>query len=100
LVNFKQSPCHGDGLIAEENIEADTFVWNTHLTFPEIKGLWINITPNCLYNHSKKYENCKIVTSGDVKSLYTIKKIKAGEELFIDYTKDRELEQPEEQWEK
>jgi len=100
MIKYHQSSCEGSGLIAAQNIEPNTFICDTHFLSPHVPGLWINITPNCLYNHSKKYENCKIVTSGDVKSLYTIKKIKAGEELFIDYTKDRELEQPEEQWEK
>jgi len=32
------------------------------------------------------------------KSLYTSKEIKAGEEIFVDYTKDKDLEQPRGGW--
>jgi SET domain-containing protein len=35
---------------------------------------------------------------GDYKYLVTLRKIKNGEELLVDYNKDKDLEQPEEGW--
>ena len=72
--------------------------------------MWMNINWNCLYNHSKTKENCEVKDQNDftnevdlpkgwkVKYLKTIRNVNKGEELFVDYTKQSELEQPEEQW--
>ena len=76
---------------------ANSFVFITHARHPILK-MWVNITPNCLYNHSKEKENCKIVTVKNVKNLHTTKAIERGQELFVDYTKDLDLEQPNEDW--
>ena len=53
-----------------------------------------------MYNHSKKKENSLSKTIDDnTKILVTLKDIAAGEEIFVDFTKDKDLEQPEEGWE-
>ena len=64
---------------------------------------WINITPNCLYNHSIVNENCKIKTITNeygvkYKQMFALRDIKEGEEIFVDYTKDSDLEQPQRNW--
>ena len=48
-----------------------------------------------MYNHSKLNENSELKTIDRAKILVTLKDIKAGEEIFVDFTKDKDLEQPE-----
>jgi len=48
-------------------------------------------------------ENCKIKTIENefgvrYKQLFSIREIKRGEEIFVDYTKDSDLEQPQKNW--
>ena len=103
LLVLKKSGVHGVGLFVRKEIQANVFIHETHLhkslfkTFDPKVDL-VNIKPNCLYNHSKKYENSKVVTEGPIKKLYTIKKLKKGSEIYVDYTKDKELEQPLDSW--
>lgn len=96
--HVKKSPIHGNGLFAKNDIEKDTTIHYTHIK--HIKYDWINLIPNCEYNHSKDNENCKIVTYDNRKSLVAIKDILKNEEIFVDYTKDFELEQPHSEWKK
>ena len=98
MIKYHQSSCEGSGLIAAQNIEPNTFICDTHFLSPHVPGLWINITPNCLYNHSSRQENSRVLTAEKTKSLYTIKKIKSGEELYVNYYKDKDLEQPQSDW--
>tara|TARA_R110000824_G_scaffold401660_1_gene613451 strand:+ start:1583 stop:1921 length:339 start_codon:yes stop_codon:yes gene_type:complete len=108
LCEFKQSPIHGNGIFAIEDIQKHTELFETHLLD---EPLWINIKPNCSYNHSKDNENCSSVTKNvphivdgnelpakRIKFLVALSDIKKGEELFVDYTKDRDLEQPHQGW--
>ena len=50
-----------------------------------------------MYNHSKN-ANCASTTEGPYKFLVCVVDIKSGEELLIDFTKDKDLEQPQEGW--
>ena len=95
LCEFKKSSVHGNGIFATKDIEKHTVLFETHLLD---EPLWVNIKPNCSYNHSRVNENCSSVTKGKVKFLVTLGDIKEGEELLVDYTKDRHLEQPQEGW--
>ena len=95
LCEFKESPVHGNGIFAIADIEKHTVLFETHLLD---SPLWVNIKPNCSYNHSRDNENCSSVTKGKVKFLVTLDDIKEGEELLVDYTKDGHLEQPQEGW--
>ena len=98
LVELTKSKVHGLGLFATEDIPEFTKIHETHIK-TESHG-WINIHPNNLHNHSKEKENCIIKLEGNLRVLYSSVHIKQGEELFSDYTKDKELgfEQPEETW--
>ena len=51
-----------------------------------------------MYNHSKIKENSEIKTINNTKILITSRDIFAAEELFVDFTKDKDLEQPEKDW--
>lgn len=93
---FKQSKVQGKGIFATKDLDANKVLFETH---KKTSGAleWINLTPNCSYNHSVK-PNCRSLTFGDYKYLVTLRKIENREELLVDYNKDKDLEQPEEGW--
>ena len=93
---FKQSKVQGKGIFATKDLEANKVLFETH---KKTSGAleWINLIPNCSYNHSAK-PNCHSLTLGDYKYLVTLRKIEYGAELLVDYKKDKDLEQPEEGW--
>ena len=101
----RESPIHGTGLFSLCDIEEGTALFITHMRdpdwsedMPEDWSGWVNLTPNCMYNHSKA-ANCISKTEGRRKFLVTKKDIKSGEEILVDYTEDLDLEQPQENWE-
>ena len=103
LVYLKKSGVHGVGLFVKMAVPKDTFIHETHLHRSLFKTFdpaldWVKIKPNCLYNHSKKYENCTLLTEGPIKKLYSSKDLPVGSELYVDYTKDKDLEQPLDCW--
>ena len=93
---LKESKVQGSGIFATKDLEANKVLFETH---KKTSGAleWINLIPNCSYNHSAK-PNCHSLTLGDYKYLVTLRKIEKGEELLVDYKKDKDLEQPEEGW--
>ena len=93
---IKSSDVHGKGIFATEIIPANKVLFETH---KKISGAleWLNLVPNCSYNHSSD-PNCNSLTLGDYKYLVTLREIKEGEELLVDYNKDKDLEQPQEGW--
>ena len=97
LVCLKDSGVHGIGLFAKQNILKDTLIHYTHIYHPRYKD-WINLVPNCKYNHSKENENCEIVTEDKAMKMVASKDISESEELLVDYTKNKILEQPQEEW--
>ena len=100
-VELAPSEIHGDGLFAKEDIDSGVVIHVTHVDDSEgaqNPRAWICLTPNYKYNHSSEGANCEIVTEGNTKGLKTLRAIKKGAELFVDYTKDKELEQPLPQW--
>jgi hypothetical protein len=99
MFEVKKSPIHGNGIFATQNIPTGTSLFQTHrLNIGNlVRGKWINIKPNCMYNHSIN-ANCKSVTTSRHKLLVSIGDIKRGEEFLVDFTKDKDLEQPQEGW--
>jgi|TARA_R110000744_G_scaffold4733_1_gene16868 SET domain-containing protein len=97
IVIFEKSECHGRGLIATKDIPSGKQIHMTHV-WSDTHNTWVNIKPNCMYNHSKIKENSEIKTINNTKILITSRDIFAAEELFVDFTKDKDLEQPEKDW--
>jgi len=102
-VEFITSEVHGNGLFAKSDIKKGISLHVTHVhkelvNYTDSSASWVNLIPNNQYNHSKENENCKIVTDCLTKGLVTIRDVCAGEELLVDYTKDYELEQPDDDW--
>tara|TARA_R100001244_G_scaffold130507_1_gene102706 strand:- start:116 stop:415 length:300 start_codon:yes stop_codon:yes gene_type:complete len=93
---LKESKVQGSGIFATKDLGANKVLFETH---KKTSGAleWINLIPNCSYNHSVK-PNCRSLTFGDYKYLVTLSNIENGEELLVDYNKDKDLEQPEEGW--
>jgi SET domain-containing protein len=113
VCEVQKSPIHGNGVFATENIAAEVTLFETHVRgAPDGRALrhkrkffvsvdigdWVNISPNCQYNHSKKNTNCRSETRGRFKFLVTLREIQKGEELLVDFTLDTDLEQPREGW--
>ena len=93
---LRRSNVHGKGIFASKDLGANAVLFETHRkTCGALK--WLNLVPNCSYNHSTK-PNCHSLTLGDFKYLVTLQEIPKGEELLVDYTKDGDLEQPKEGW--
>ena len=93
---LKNSNVHGQGIFASKDLGANQVLFETH---KKTSGAleWVNLMPNCSYNHSSK-PNCQSLTLGDFKYLVTLREIKEGEELLVDYSKDKDLEQPQKGW--
>ena len=105
LVELLPSEIQGSGLFAKEDIEKGEMLHATHIHKNIIGAYhllndWICVTPNNLYNHSKKNANCKLTNHQTIKILTSERSIQAGEELLADYTKTKILEQPEDGWKK
>ena len=96
ICEFKESPIHGKGIFALQQIEKGTLLFQTHQRSTDVL-CWVNLKPNCLYNHSTK-ANCISKTDGDSKFLVACEDIEKGSELLVDYTKDTDLEQPHKEW--
>ena len=100
MIRVDKSPIHGEGLFSCEDIKSGQRILITHF-YSEQHEDWVNITPNCMYNHSFS-PNCQSITvtqnGNKLKFLYSLKIINNNEELLVDFTKDKDLEQPEKEW--
>ena len=101
MVTLLPSKIHGYGIFAKQDIDPHVVIHVTHIDDSEGKHtprVWVCLTPNYKYNHSQENENCEIVTEGNTKGMKTLRAIKKGEELLVNYYKDPELEQPRNDW--
>ena len=93
---LRTSDVHGRGIFATESLPANKVLFETH---KKTSGAfeWLTLVPNCSYNHSNE-PNCRSLTLGDFKYLVTLREVEKGEELLVNYRKDRDLEQPKKGW--
>lgn len=109
-VMLKDSDIQGVGLFAKQDIFEGDFLQYTHIYHPKYKD-WVSLDPNYKYNHSVASENCEVVmdervlishNGEDVRTfafkLLALKNIPEGDELLVNYTKNKSLEQPEKEW--
>lgn len=100
MIRVDFSPIHGKGLFCCGSITSEQEIAVTHFYSNKHKD-WVNLTPNCMYNHSFE-PNCESFTTLDdgvkIKILRSLRDISHGEELLVDFSKDKDLEQPESSW--
>ena len=92
-VYHSSSKINGIGVFTPIDIQKDDFIGVSHAFY---KGFWY-MTTHGNYNHSEN-PNCYIEVDDNVTILKTIREIKHGEELTVDYTKQQFLEQPKDDW--
>ena len=95
-VSIRPSKIEGIGIFANEDIEEATIIQKTHFNHKEYG--WINLIPNCKFNHSNLNANCKLVENNRYKELVSLRRINKDEEILMDYNTCPEIELPEEGW--
>jgi hypothetical protein len=86
------SQIHGNGLFAGEDLSVDDgFFGTTH------EDNWPTTDLGQNYNHSDS-PNARVTKIGNKHFIMPIDKIGAGEEITVDYRKQPDLEQPQEEW--
>ena len=82
-LHIKDSPIAGQGLFAKEDIPAGTYLGMSHLIVNDI----IYRTPlGGFINHDEKNPNCVAYECGKFLKIKTIKDIRLGEELTLNYS--------------
>ena len=84
-VKIDESPIHGHGIFAKEDIKSKTDLGSTHIKYPMIIG-YIRTPLGGFINHDEKNPNCVAYECGKFLKLKTIKDIRLGEELTLNYS--------------
>ena len=84
-VCIKESPVHGHGIFASQDIKRNTDLGATHIKVPMILT-YIRTPLGGFINHSEK-PNCEAVYDGDFIKIITLSNINSGDEITVDYTK-------------
>jgi SET domain-containing protein len=95
--NFKvdDSKIHGKGVFAEKKIKKGD---NINVALYKIKNdLFYTTQFGAHLNHSSK-PNARTRFEGDYYRTYAMSDIEPDDEITVDYTKNKELEQPEDDW--
>lgn len=79
---IKRSEIHGHGLFANKNIEANISLGTSHIM---VEDELIRTPLGGFYNHSES-PNCTKVRNGRTWQLITLRELKAGEEITVNYT--------------
>lgn len=91
FIEVKKSSIEGSGLFAAEDIDENVDIGMSHVKVPIIQG-YIRTPVGGFLNHSDDY-NCELSLELDwddyrTYNVYTIKKIKKGQELTLNYYRD------------
>ena len=84
-LTIKNSPIEGLGLFATSNIKANSFIGITHIRDEQFENKYIRTPLGGFINHSDD-PNCQKYPKDQFYFIKTIKEIKKGEELFLNYT--------------
>jgi len=95
LLEIRESPIHGLGVFAVEDIPAHTNLGPAQISSPD--GGYQITDLGKHHNHSYQPTCYNKMTSG-VRNLYSSADLKAGDEVTVDYTHQPELEQPKAGW--
>ena len=89
------SDIHGTGVFATVLIPSGTDLGVSHIL--KDNGRYNITTLGKLHNHSYT-PNCENRMENDIRRIITIDDISPGEEITVDYTKQKDLEQPHATW--
>jgi len=97
IKNFKidKSNIHGKGVIATKKLKKGDFI-NVAL-FRAHDNYYDTTVFGAHLNHSYS-PNARTRFEGEYYRTYAISDIEPGDEITVDYTKNKELEQPEPEW--
>jgi hypothetical protein len=96
MIKIGKSNIAGQGVLATQNIPKGKLLGLTHV-FKQ-GGILASITDlGKKHNHSTT-PNAASIRLGNHRYIYTIKPIKSGDEITVDYRKQPELEQPKDNW--
>jgi len=95
--NFKieKSNIHGKGVIATKDIESGDLI--NIAIYKDKDGTYHSTRFGGYINHSYS-PNAITRNEGDLYKTYAEKKINSGDEITVDYTINRDLEQPSPEW--
>jgi hypothetical protein len=83
-LTIKESNIHGLGIFALTQLECDESLGITHVKDDRFEDGYIRLPLGGFFNHSEN-PNCECYKEGDYLKLKTIKKIKKGEEITVNY---------------
>jgi len=92
---FKPSEVHGNGVIATKFIPKGTCLGTTH---KKHESRWEMLKPLGNYNHSSTQVNAVIMKQPTHKEMVSIKDLYPGDEIFVDFRGQPDLEQPQQGW--
>jgi hypothetical protein len=84
-LTIAQSNIEGLGLFTIKDIPKDTCLGITHIKNNRFKNGYLRTPLGGFYNHSES-PNCRKIELHGIYNLWTLKDIKTGEELTVDYT--------------
>jgi len=98
LDNFNIGPSniHGNGVMCKTPISNGSFINNAIL--PTGHAMNIKTTKFGAHMNHSVNPNAETRKEGDIYKTYAIIDIKPGDEITVDYTKNKELEQPKPGW--
>jgi len=82
------SDIHGAGILAKEDIPGEVVIGITHVYDPNFQHNYIRTPLGGFINHSEN-PNCELIDKDDdyhYKTIRTIKKVEAGQELTLKYS--------------
>jgi hypothetical protein len=93
---IKKSSIHGVGAFSKDDFEKDDFI-NTHIYSLTNGDLYVTEFGKKL-NHSQNPNAISKKEEDGCYRVYALKPIKSGDEITLDYTVNKNLEQPVSQW--
>jgi len=93
LYKVDKSDIHGYGIIATDDIPKDTIVGKSHMGMGILNGLIVcsdTTVIGSFENHSYNPTCVSIIKEGDI-YMVTVKDVKKGEELTVDFTKHSDI---------
>jgi len=93
VYKIDKSKIHGDGLLATSSIPNNTDVGLTHMSIGTVNGKLIigDITELGRFSNHSVEPNCEYRVIKKNIYLFTIRDIDVGEELVVDYNRNKEI---------